>query len=199
MTREGQSMTTAADIRARVRTRLEETTAAVWTDTELDECVTGALETYGHRFPTEAVTTTAVADGVLFVPAPTGALTIQRVILADGAVVPRRSAPLRATANEEQAWELFADQLRFTQPLDAQTLTIWHTTAPSLTDLPTSDEGLVVLGAVAQALQARAIQDYKRGQPSLLGDNVIANARADFERALALRARRIRGGMVATI
>ena len=190
----------AEALRTRVRTRLEETTAAVWTDAELDECVTGALEAYGWLFPIELIATAAVLDGATSIPAPTGTLAIQRLILADGTVVPRRRAPSGATTGEELAWEPYAGVIHVTQALDAQTLTIWHNAAVTLDDLPEADEGLVVLGAVAQALQARAIQDYKRGGQLALAnsDSIITLARAAYDRAIADRSRRVRDGVVAS-
>ena len=54
-------MTTLNALRARLRTRLEEATPAVWTDTELDECLTGALEQYSDRYPAEIESVVAVA------------------------------------------------------------------------------------------------------------------------------------------
>lgn len=195
----GPSMATAEALRARTRQRLEENTAAVWTDDEIDECVTGALEAYSWLFPDELIATAVVADGAVSAPAPTGAQAIQRVILANGTVVPRRGRPLRATADEELAWELYAGALHFSRDLSAQTLTIWHTAAVTLDTLPAADEGLVVLGAVVGALQARAVQDYKRGGPGATSEHVTARASDDYERALARRTRRMRDGMVATM
>src|SRR5215203_6131604 len=159
-------MTTTAAMRARVRTRLEETTAAVWTDAEIDECVTGALEAFSALFPKEATSSVAVADGATTAPFPAGAIDIRRVVLADGQVLPRRGRPQRWTSDEEPAWEAFAGTIHFSQPLSAQALTIWQTTMMTLADLPAADEGLIVLGGVVQALEARAIQDFKRGGPS---------------------------------
>jgi hypothetical protein len=178
------SMTTIEAMRTRVRARLEETTAAVWTDPEIDECVTGALEAYSWLFPREAIASVVVAEGTDAIAFPTGAIDIRRVMLADGSVVPRRGVPLRWTRDEELAWETFANQLLFSQPLSAQTMVIWHTAAMTLADLPPSDEGLIVLGAVAQALEVRAVQDFKRGGPSGSAryDAVIQRARDDYER-----------------
>lgn len=187
-------MTTMAAMRTRVRTRLEETTAAVWSDVELDEGITGALEAYSWVFPKEAVAEVVAGEGVTSVALPAGTLDVRRVILADGQVVPKRGAPLRRTADEEQGWELFAGTLSFARALAAQTLTLWHTTAMTLADLPASDEGLIVLGGVVQALEARAVQDFKRGGPpeSAAYDAVLERARAGFERELDRRRRRIR-------
>lgn len=190
---------TADDLRARLRTRLEETSAAVWTDAELDECVASALQAYGALYPVEAIATAAVGEGATACPAPAGTRGVERVILADGTVVPRRGRPSGATAGEALAWEAYAGLLHFTQPLVAQTLTIWRRADVTLDTLPADDEELIVLGAVAQALDARAIQDYKRGGSLGLtsGNDLIRHARDDFERALGRRGRRVRGGMAA--
>ncbi len=191
-------MATMAGLRSRVRTRLEEVVAAVWSDAELDECVTGALEKYAGQFPIEVITTAIVADGATTTTSPAGLRGIQRVLLVNGAVVPRRRGPNGATAGEAQSWEVYAGLIHFSQPLNAQTLTIWHSASATIDDLPVDDEGLIVLGAVAQALEARAIQDFKRGGPfSTSSDGVIAFARDEYERALARRSRRMRSGAVA--
>jgi hypothetical protein len=191
-------MATMAAIRTRVRTRLEEETAAVWADAELDEGITGALEAYGWLFPKEAIAPVVASDGVTSVALPAGTLDVRRVVLANGQVVPKRGAPQRYTADEEQAWEVFAGSLHFARALAAQTLSVWHTAAMTLTDLPAADEGLLVLGGVVQALEARAVQDFKRGGPPGQAnyDAVIRRARADFERELDRRQRRVRSGLV---
>jgi hypothetical protein len=90
---------------------------------------------------------------------------VRRVTLADGRVLPKRGAPQRWTSDEEAAWEVFAGTLVFARPLTAQTLSVWHTAMMTLADLPAADEGLLVLGGVVQALEARAVQDFKRGGP----------------------------------
>ena len=183
-------MATAAALRARVRTRLEEATAGVWTDAELDECVTGALEAYARVFPKETTVSVVVAADAISAALPAGTLDTRRVTLADGTVVPRRGAPARTTADEELAWEAFAGTLWFTRKLAAQTLTLWLASAPALADLPSADEGLLVLGGVAQALSNRAVEDFKRGV--LRGDAVVTRARVEFEDELRRRARRLR-------
>lgn len=192
-------MATIEALRARMRTKLEEATAAVWTDGEIDECVLTALQTYGLRYPIEVISTVAVLDGATSAAPPTGTRRVQRVVLADQTIVPRRHAPDRSTANEELAWELVANQLLFTQPLPVQTLTIHHTTAPSLASLPVDDEVLVILGAMCHALEARAVQDFKRGGQLPLSSSatVMANAREAHERALSDRSRRVRDSVVA--
>jgi hypothetical protein len=178
---------------------LEEVIAAVWTDGEIDECVTGALEAYGWRFPVEVIATASASEGATTATAPAGIQAIQRVLLADGTAVPLRGRPVRSTAGEEQAWELYAGLLHFSQPLSAQTITIWHTSAPTLADVPAGDEGLLVLGAVLLALQNRAVQDYKRGGDLSSSDHVISHAQDEYDRAIAYRSRRMRAGMVAGV
>ena len=191
-------MTTTAAMRARVRTRLEETTAAVWSDAEIDECVTGALEAYSWLFPKEATAGVAASAGATSVAVPAGTIDVRRVVLEDGQVVPRRARPQRWTDDEELAWEVFAGAIHFSRALSAQTLTVWHTTMMTLADLPVSDEGLIVLGGVVQALEARAVQDLKRGGSIDGGyDSVVSRARDDFEREIARRGRRARSALVA--
>lgn len=192
-------MATLAALRTRVRTRLEETTAAIWSDAELDECITGALEAYSWLFPQETITSIAVAAGNTTVGVPAGAVELRRVTLGDGTVVPRRRAPAGSPSGEELAWEAFAGDITFTQPLDGGTLTLWHTSARTLAELPASDDGLLVLSAVVQALEGRAVQDFKRGGPPAQAtyDAVIQRARNAFERELRRRGRRVRSAVVA--
>lgn len=191
-------MTTMAAMRTRVRTRLEEATPAIWTDAEIDEGIAGALDSYSWLFPKEATAPIAVPADTTSTPAPTGAIDIRRVILADGSVAPKRAAPRERTSDEELAWELYAGSILFTHPLSAQTLTVWYTTAMTLADLPPSDEGLIVLGGVAQALEARAVQDFKRAGPlaNPAYDAVIRRARADAERELNRRRRHVRSAVI---
>lgn len=190
-------MATLETLRARLRTRLEEAIPAVWTDDELDECLTGALEACSWLFPRETVAQVEVDDGDTTVPGPAGALDIRRLTLANGAVVPRRGSPIGSSAGEQQAWEAFAGTLHLTHPLEAQTVTIWHTAAMTMENLPPADEGLVVLGALMQALEARAIQDAKRSSLGQAMDAaLITRAREAFERALHRRARRVRAALV---
>ncbi len=187
-------MATIDALRARLRTRLEESSAAVWTDAELDECLTGALEEYSYRFPAEAESTVAAASGDESVALPAGATAVRRVTLASGEVVPPRGAPARSTSGEELAWEVFAGLLRFSRPLAAQTIVVWHAAAQDFAGLPAADEGLVVLRAVAAALDARAIQDAKRGIPT--DHDLLNHARAAADHALSQRARRLRAVVV---
>src|SRR5690554_2399903 len=75
-------MATLAEIRGRVRLRLEEGSAAVWTDEELDEAILAGLELYNGRFPMEATQSAAVNGTNVAMPAQ--ARAVLRVTLADG-------------------------------------------------------------------------------------------------------------------
>lgn len=187
-------MTTINALRGRLRTRLEEATAAVWDDAELDECLTGALDEYSRRYPAEAEGALTVPAGATTVALPAGAFDVRRVTLASGEVVPRRGAPSGSPSGEELAWEVFAGALRFSRPLAAQTIAVWHATAQTFVDLPAADEGLVVLLAVAAAIDARAIQDAKRGLPT--DHALLRHTRATADRAMAQRGRRLRTRVV---
>lgn len=188
-------MSTLAELRARARVRLEEQTAAVWTDAEIDEGITATLEEYNYLFPRQAVTTLSVSDGGREVATPAGTRSIFRVILADGAVLPRRGIPVGSTAGERMAWESFAGSLRFSRPLTAQTLTVWYLTDHAIADLPGPDAGLLVLGGVWRALQNRSVQNFKRGGPpdGVSYELVIRRAKEEYDQALGRRRRRLRG------
>jgi hypothetical protein len=192
-------MATLAGLRERVRVRLEEAVPAIWSDDELDECLATTLETYAARFPHEVITTHAVADGTRVIPLPSGTQAVRRLTLADETVVPLRGAPRGAAGGDEElAWEAFGGCVHLSQPLPAQTLTLWTTAVVTPADLPAADEGLIVLGAVAQALELRAIQDLKRGSQLTLpsASTVVAQARERFALALDRRSRRLRAGLV---
>lgn len=172
-------MATLEGLRSRVRVRLEEAAPAVWTDAELDEYITSALETYAARFPQEVVTQTTVSSGATYIPFPGDAITILRVIADDGYAV---------------SFESFAGVIHVFDPLPAGTLSIRHTAPMTFTNLPVHDEGLIVLGAVAGALEGRALQDFKRGgvPSSSEYEGVLRRAREDFERGMDRKGRRIR-------
>ena len=172
-------MATIDDLRSRVRVRLEETAPAVWTDAEIDACITDALDTCSARFPREATATLPVTSGTTYVPFPSGAIAILRVTLDDGYPIP---------------WDAFAGTIHFLDPLPTSSLSIRYTTPTTLATLPSSDEWLVVLGAIAAALERRAVQDFKRGGPptSAAYDAVLTRAQAAFDQAMDRRGRRIR-------
>ncbi len=186
-------MATVTDIRGRVRLRLEEASAAVWSDDELDEGITAGLEHYNQRFPLQATANAAVPANGTNVAMPAHARKVVRVTLANGRVLPQRAAPVERTADEKLAWETFADTIWFTQPLPAQTITIWHLTNHTVTDVPDADVGLLVLAGVCKALEQRSVQQVKR-QGAIhepLVDLTVRRARQEFERAFDLRQRRV--------
>ena len=185
-------MATMADVRERVRLRLEEASAAVWSDDDLDEGITSALELYNERFPLEATATAAIAANGTNVPMPVNARSVVRVTLEDGAVVPKRAAPVERTADEAQAWETFAGTIWFTRPLQAQTLTVWHLTGHTVSDVPEGDVGLLVLGAVWKALEQRSVQELKRSGPVAGAEAafIVRRAREEFQGAFGQRQRR---------
>ena len=187
-------MATLADIRGRVRVRLEEASAAVWTDGELDEAITSALELYSERFPLEATASTAVAAGATSAAMPPGARSVVRVTTADGLVIPTRGGPSGRTSDEELAWETFAGTIWFSRPLDGQSLSVWYLTNHDADDVPAADVGLLVLGGVWKALEQRSVQDLKRSGPVAGAEAgfVVRRAREEFERAFSQRARRTR-------
>lgn len=200
-------MATLAGLRARVRLRLEESSPAIWSDAELDECIAAALEAFALRAPLEVITSSSIPDGSRSAALPSGTRQVLRVELGDGHVLPRRGAATRLGTDAEGAdtgagagtvgWEVFANALRFTHPLAAQTLRIWHTSTPTIAEVLSADEGVLVLGGVACALQARAMQDAKRGvgagDAAATGINpVVARAEQAFAMALDRRTRRAR-------
>jgi hypothetical protein len=191
-------MPTLSELRTRVRQRLDEQTAAIWTDAELDEAIAATLEEYNHLFPAEQEVSQAVSEGATAVTLPAGSRAVVRVALTDGRVLPRRGEPQGSTADEAAAWETFAGELRFSQPLPAQTLTLWLLADHVVTDVPEGDAGLLVLGGVWRALVQRSVQDFKRGGP-LAGvsyELVIRSARDEYERALDRHRRRVRTRLV---
>ena len=191
-------MATLNEIRTRVRQRLDEQAAAIWTDAELDEAVEATLEEYNHLFPAEQELDQPVSEGAMALALPTDTQAVARVVLADGAVLPRRGEPTGRTADEAAAWETFAGELRFSRPLAAQTLTLWLLGGHAVTDVLEGDSGLLVLGAVWRALMQRSVQDFKRGGP-LAGvsyELVIRSAREEYEQALDRRRRRVRSRLL---
>lgn len=183
-------MTTINALRTRLRVRLEEVVAAVWSDAELDECLTGALADYSFRYPAETEASVGIANGATYATLPAGVLSMRRVVSGTGLVIPSRGAPTGSAAGEELAWERFGGRLYFSRPLAAQTLTIWYLTTHDFAGLPPIDEGLVILLAVAAALDVRAIQDAKRGIP--IDHALLQLAHRNAAHALDRRGRRLR-------
>jgi hypothetical protein len=176
-------MPTLVSVRARVRTRLEEQAAALWSDAEIDEAVAASVEEYSHLFPREESVTLPVSAGSMSVGGLEGTFEVLRLTLENGRVVPRRSSPVGSVSSEELAWEWFGGALHLSRPLEAQTLTVWRLTGSTVEHVPEADAGLIVLGAVWKALQQRSVQDFKRG--GVLGG-------MPYVRAMDGRRRRVR-------
>lgn len=187
-------MPTLITVRARVRTRLEEQAAAVWSDSELDEAIGASLEEYSHLFPREESVELAASAGATAVDGPEDTFEVLRLTLENGRVVPRRASPVGSGSGEELAWEWFAGTLHFSQPLEAQTVTLWRLTGSAIEQVPEADAGIVVLGAVWRALQQRSVQDFKRGGPlgGMSYGSVIRAAEREYARAMDTRRRRVR-------
>jgi hypothetical protein len=124
---------TKADVRTRVRTRIEDTgLTKLWTDAELDEGLHEVRDEYSQQYPDELTTTFEAVDGDTTTVASSGALGIVRVLAPEGRVIPPRAGhPMGYTADEATAWELFGGFLRFTRGLTAGTYTVWYRAARS--------------------------------------------------------------------
>lgn len=188
-------MASLSDVRTRVRLRLEEASAAAWTNDEVDECITAALEEYSAIVPLETTGTAAVSAGDVTCTRPAGAWSIERVVQADGVVLPRRGLPEGSVSGERQAWEEWGGLLRFAQALEAQTLTIWYTTARAITDVVAPDVGIIVAGAVWRCLQQRGVQGLRRRDPAG-GTRLIEEAQREYRQMLDRRRRRVRVTLV---
>ena len=92
------------------------------------------------------------------------------------------------------AWDAIGGPLPCTRPLAAQNARDWHRSPQSVPTLPAAAEGPVVLLAGAAAVDARAIQNAKRGIPT--DHDLLNRARAAAESALSERSRRLRAGVV---
>lgn len=187
-------MATLVSVRGRVRTRLEEQAAAVWSDVEIDEAIGASLEEYSHLFPREESVDLPVIAGATSIDGPEDAFEVLRLTLENGWVVPRRASPIGNSSGEELAWEWFAGTIHFSRPVEAQTLTVWCLTGSAIEQVPEADIGVVVLGAVWRALQQRSVQDFKRGGPlgGMSYGAVIHSAEREYARAMNARRRRVR-------
>lgn len=194
-------MTTLGDVRDRLRTRLEDTSASsLWSDTTLDEGLQRALDAYSQWSPSESVTTFTAADGDTSVSLPTGALRVLKVIDPNGWTIPPLAGEsLRYTADEEQSWSVFAGSLRFARLLIAGTYTVYTTGARTWpaaddSDFPVidSDVSLILAGATVYALEVRATQEWKRGPLPARYSEAISEARAAYAAEWRERRRVIR-------
>lgn len=194
-------MTTLGDVRDRLRTRLEDTSAApLWSDTTLDEGLKRALDVYSQWNPNESVTTFTATDGDTSATLPSGALRVLKVLDPNGWTIPPAAGEsLRYSGDEELSWSVFAGSLRFARPLSAGSYTVYSTGArswPSADDsdfpAPDSDLGLILTGATVYALEVRATQEWKRGPLPARYSEAINEARTAYAAEWRERRRVIR-------
>lgn len=192
-------MATLAEMRARLRARLEDEGATpLWSDAALNEALRVALEEYAQWRPRETRQEAQVFEGDETIGGLTEAVAVVRVEDPAGRVVPpRAAAPARATADEEQAWELFDGTIVFTRtPLAPGIWRLWYlATRPfPVADAVTfpveaGDAGLVLAIAALWALEQRATGGWKRGQRADLDEARLAAARREVERQWTQRRR----------
>lgn len=192
-------MATRAELRSRVRTRLEDAGAsALWPDAELDDYLGEGYREVGRVAPvaaTEAIATVAGQTGYTL----TG--TVRRVlgVLLNGAILPQVSPAEVGATGAAQCWA-------FTPPA---TLTLNHAAgadqalsvrvlrAPAFpaadgdaSGLDAAAEDLAVWAAVVLALDRRLVADGKRREGGRLGEaHRSARARREEARRRCQRAR----------
>lgn len=200
-------MSTRAELRTALRTRLEDATASpLWDDAALDDAVAGAVRVYGARFPRQAVAMVPVAAGETRVPVTVAIdpARIVRVLDDAGAIVPRgRAAPEESAgaALGVQSWRWWDATLILARPVSAGTWQIEYL-APRATppddltpvDILPGDDEIVLALALETALRRRATEDAKRGLRASGLAMQIEAARAEAARLIASRQRRARGG-----
>jgi hypothetical protein len=194
-------MTTLGDVRDRLRTRLEDTSATpLWSDTTLDEGLKRALDAYSQWSPNESVETFTAAEGDTSASLPDGALRVLSVIDPHGWTIPPLTGErLRYSGDEELSWSVFAGTLRFARPLIAGTYTLyvtgaraWPANDDSAFPVPDADLGLILAGATVYALEVRATQEWKRGPLPARYSEAISEARAAYAAEWRERRRVIR-------
>ena len=207
-------MTTRAQLRTSIRERLEDTSGSpLWTDTALNEFLVTAVRIYGARLPRPATTATAavtVGATSVVLPAGVGENAIVAVRDAHGrdvAPATDRFGPAPADASGlVQAWRVWAGTLRLQRPVTGDEAGAWAIDSLSGRELvaddvspqpiESGDESIVIALAAAQALERRAIEDAKRGAKTSPVDGPAARCRAEAERLIAARKRRVRGGFL---
>lgn len=189
-------MATLAEVRARLRRALEDTdtTAPLWTDTELNELLASAHREYGARFSREATATLPLVPDQLDYALPDGARRVLRVESPAGTGIPRRPPGAGSEPGAAQTWALFGGLLRFAVAPVAPVVVLYRGLYP----FPASDAGefglpdegidLAVTGALILALQRRETQVAKRnGTPPPISLALASARRAYAERLAACR------------
>ncbi len=193
-------MATLADVRTRLRRRLEDTSGTpLWTNAELDEALKAALEAYTARMPKEGKAALTASGGETSLVLPADVVEVVRVVAPTGAVVPRRSEPVRAVAGEELAWEAFAGRLEFSGKLGAGNYEVWYygerpwpggdgATFP----VDDADVPYIVAWAAVWALELRLTAEWKRSALPARAGVVLEEARRTLRAEERARFRRVR-------
>lgn len=193
-------MATLAEVRTRLRRRLEDTSGSpLWSNAELDEALKAALEAYTGRSPREAKTTIVASGGEGELPLPQDAVEVVRVVGPSGAVLPRRVEPLRGVWDEELAWEAFGGKLEFSGKLAAGTYEVWYLGGRAWPALDTdpfpvedADVPYIVAWAAVWALELRLTAEWKRSALPARAGVVLEEARRTLRAEERARFRRVR-------
>jgi len=181
--------TTLANVRDRLRTRLEDTSGSpLWADATLDDGLKRALDDYSQWSPAEAAPTFTATAGDVTAALPSEALRVLRVSDPNGwGIPPQHGDSLRYAADEELSWSFFAGLLRFSRPLAAGSYTVYTLAARTwpaddATAFPVSDSdlGLIIAGAAVYALEVRGVQEWKRGALPARYSQAILDARSAY-------------------
>lgn len=185
-------MTVMTGLRARVRTRLDETVAGIWSDALVDEAILATLEEYNHLLPKEERVPVIHPGGLGPLAVPGETQDIVRVVLGSNRqVLPRRGAGSCYPEAEELAWEWFDGALHFSRSLPAQDVDVWRLRPHDPDEVPLGDRGLLVLGGIWRALQQHSVQELRRGIPSP-AHTAVRFAEREYTRAFEARRRRLR-------
>lgn len=197
-------MTTRAAMRAGIRVRLGDVGAPpLWDDPTLNEAIADALRGYGARVPRERTTSVDVAAGTWRIALPPEAARVLRVVDPASRAVDRWPADHVPPAAAGQAWRAWDGAVSLAEPAQPGTWRIDSLGPRSEPaddaadlDIVAGDEAAVALLAAAFALERRATDEAKRGVAPQRGGpaGLAAVARAEAERAIRARRRRVRMG-----
>lgn len=199
-------MTTRAELRTALRTRLEDGgLAPLWDDATLNETLAAAIRAYGVAVPRQVTTGLTVTAGAtrIATSAAIDPARIERVTDAAGIWMAPWPAGEERNGARGQAWRSWGGDLLLAEPAASSGAGLWSVehlagrlppaTDGEAIDIVAGDEEIVLGFAAAAALSRRAVEDAKRG---VRGD-AAARAEAAREAAETLirrRGRRARGG-----
>ncbi|MCO5222980.1 MAG: hypothetical protein M9947_15620 [Thermomicrobiales bacterium] len=164
-------MTTRADLRAKLRIRLDDPTPApLWSDAMLHDFLLEAFHRYSARFPLQQTEPVTAAGGERLLPltGPTVERDIVRVWQPDGSLL------LPSVDGDRAAgWSFWNGALVLSTVAQAgiwsiDYLAMYRLPADDVTTvaLPEADEEIVVLHAASAALLRRSVEVGKRGMES---------------------------------